>query len=89
MDVLPPQRAEARTLVTLIDLRDIVAEGGHRFSVTSEMLDLGNRALAEATRADDLIVSHRLVGLLLSQLSENAHLGAVFDDLFDAAGSEI
>ena len=27
-DVLPPQRADARTLVTLINLRDIEAEGG-------------------------------------------------------------
>ncbi len=88
-DVLPPQRADARTLVTLINLRDIVAQGGHGFSITSEMLDLRNRALADVTRADDFIVSDRLAGLLLSQLSENAHLKAVFDDLFDPAGSEI
>ncbi len=88
-DVLPPQRADARTLVTLINLRDIVAEGGPTFSITSEMLDVRNRALAEVTRADDFIVSDRLASLLLSQLSENAHLQAVFDDLFDSAGSEI
>ena len=88
-DVLPPHRADARTLVTLINLRDIVVSDGGGFSITSEMLDLRNRALAEVTRADDFIVSDRLAGLLLSQLSENAHLQAVFDDLFDAAGSEI
>jgi voltage-gated potassium channel Kch len=88
-DVLEPQRADARTLVTLINLRDIVAGAGHGFSITSEMLDLRNRALAEVTRADDLIVSDRLASMLLSQLSENAHLKAVFDDLFDTAGSEI
>lgn len=88
-DVLPPQRADARTLVTLISLRDVAASEGATFSVTSEMLDLRNRALADVTQADDFIVSDRLAGLLVSQLSENAHLGAVFDDLFAASGSEI
>ena len=63
-DVLPPHRADARTLVTLINLRDIVVSSGGGFSITSEMLDLRNRALAEATRADDFIVSDRLAGLL-------------------------
>jgi voltage-gated potassium channel Kch len=88
-DVLAPQRADARTLVTLVNLRDIVADAGHGFSITSEMLDLRDRALAEVTRADDFIVSDRLASLLLSQLAENARLKAVFDDLFDSAGSEI
>ena len=50
------------------------------------MLDLRNRALAEVTRADDFIVSDRLVSLLLSQVAENRHLKAVFDDLFDPGG---
>ena len=88
-DVLPPPRADARTIVTLVNLRDIVAAAGYGFSITSEMLDVRDRALAEVTRADDFIVSDRLASLLLSQLSENAHLKPVFDDLFDAAGSEI
>ena len=38
----------------------------------SEMLDLRNRALAEVTRADDFIVSARLVSLLMAQVAENA-----------------
>lgn len=88
-DVLEPQRADARTLVTLINVRDIVASAGYTFSITTEMLDLQNRALAEVTHADDFIVSDRLASLLMTQLSENAHLKAVFDDLFDTAGSEI
>ena len=88
-DVVEPQRADARTLVALVNLRDIVAETGYRFSITSEMLDLRNRALAEVTRADDFIVSDRLASLLVSQMSENRHLKAVFDDLFDTSGSEI
>ena len=50
------------------------------------MLDLRNRALAEVTHADDFIVSARLVSLLMAQVAENAHLNAVFADLFDQDG---
>jgi voltage-gated potassium channel Kch len=88
-DSLDVQRADARTLVTLLHLRDIAARTGHAFSIVSEMLDLRNRALAEVTRADDFIVSDRLVSLYLSQISENRHLAEVFADLFDAEGSEV
>jgi hypothetical protein len=41
------------------------------------------------TRADDFIVSDRLTSLLLSQVSENKWLNAVFTDLFDPKGSEV
>jgi voltage-gated potassium channel Kch len=88
-DVMEPQLADARTLITLLHLRDIASRFGHDFSIVSEMLDLRNRALAEVTRADDFIVSDRLTSLLLSQVAENRHLKAVFDDLFDPDGSEV
>ena len=39
--------------------------------------------------ADDFIVSDKLVSLLMSQVSENKYLMRVFEDLFDADGSEI
>ncbi|OGN86807.1 MAG: potassium transporter TrkA [Chloroflexi bacterium GWC2_73_18] len=88
-DTLDPQRADARTLITLLHLRDIAARLGHDFSIVSEMLDIRNRALAEVTRADDFIVSDRLVSLMLAQVSENKHLNAVFADIFDPEGAEI
>jgi voltage-gated potassium channel Kch len=84
-----PQEADARTLVTLLHLRDIADKAGRDFSIVSEMLDVRNRELAQATRADDFIVSDKLVSLLLSQISENKELAAVFADLFDPEGSEI
>jgi voltage-gated potassium channel Kch len=88
-DALEAQRADARTLVTLLHLRDMAAQAGNRFSIVSEMLDMRNRGLAEVTRADDFIVSERLVSLYLSQISENKALNAIFTDIFDAEGSEI
>ena len=48
-----------------------------------------NRTLAEVTRADDFIVSDQLVSLYLTQVAENKALSVVFDDIFDAEGSEI
>lgn len=83
------QQADGRTLVTLLHLRDMASRSGQDFSIVSEMLDVRNRELAQVTQADDFIVSDRLVSLLMSQISENAGLKAVFDDLFRSEGSEI
>jgi voltage-gated potassium channel Kch len=88
-DRYDPQRADARTLVTLLHLRDIASAVGHPFSITSEMADVRNRTLAEVTRADDFIVSDRLISLLLTQVAEEKQLNAVFAHLFDAEGSEV
>ena len=88
-DDLDPQMADARTLITLLHLRELGARHGYGFSITSEMVDLRNRDLAQVTKADDFIVSDRISSLILSQLSENANLKAVFDDLFDPEGAEV
>jgi ion channel POLLUX/CASTOR len=83
------QEADAKTLVTLLHLRDIAERDETPFSIVSEMLDLRNRELAEVTKVDDFIVSDHLVSLMMSQLSEDADLYAVFTDIFDPEGSEI
>lgn len=88
-DRLDAQAADARTLITLIHLRDLSAKFAHKLSITSEMLDGQNRDLATVTQADDFIVSERLVSLFLAQLAENKELAQVFADLFDADGAEI
>jgi hypothetical protein len=86
---MEPQEADAKTLVTLLHLRDMAEKDETPFSIVSEMLDLRNRELAEATQVDDFIVSEHLVSLMMSQLSENAELFDVFTDIFDPEGSEI
>jgi len=89
IDHLDPQQADAHTLITLLHLRDISEQQGDTFSIVSEMADMRNRALAEVTKADDFIVSDRLVSLMLSQISENKELASVFQDLFDPEGAEL
>lgn len=88
-DMLDHQRADARTLVTLLHLRDMESRRGSSYTIVSEMLDLRNRQLAEVTQADDFIVSDQLISLMLAQVSENKYLNAVFADIFDPEGSEI
>lgn len=84
------QQADAATLVTLLNLRDIeTLSGANRYSIVTEMLDMRNRELAEVTQADDFIVSERMTSLLMAQVTENKDLRALFDDIFDADGSEI
>ncbi|MFI5204736.1 MAG: hypothetical protein ACHQF2_09595 [Flavobacteriales bacterium] len=83
------QDADAQTLISLLHIRRIMEETGKDIKIVSEMLDLRNRDLAEVTKADDFIVSDKLISLLMSQVSENKYLMRVFEDLFDTDGSEI
>jgi voltage-gated potassium channel Kch len=88
-DDLELQRADAKVLIALLHVREIVDRSGKDVTIVSEMLDMRNRNLAEVTRADDFIVSGKLISLMLSQISENKDLNAVFQDMFDPEGSEI
>lgn len=88
-DNVDAQQADARTLITLLHLRDMAERSGRDVAIVSEMLDIRNRNLAEVTRADDFIVSDRLVSLMMAQVAENKALNAVFTDIFDPEGSEI
>jgi hypothetical protein len=83
------QATDTRTLVTLLHLRKIAETANAHINVVSEMIDVRNRELAEVTRADDFVVSNKLVSLMLAQASENENIGAVFADLLDEQGSEI
>ena len=85
----PTQEADAQTLITLLHLRSISENSENRLKIVSEMLDIRNRQLADVTRADDFIVSDKLLSLLMTQVAENKYLMRVFEDLFDADGSEI
>jgi ion channel POLLUX/CASTOR len=84
-----PNATDSKTLVTLLHLREIAEQSGHRFSVVSEMLDVRNRELAEVTGADDFIVSDHLASLMMCQVSENRELSTVFEDLISPEGSEL
>lgn len=83
------QRGDARTLLTLLHLRDMAKRQGASLNIVSEMLDDRNRELAESTDADDFIVSDKLVSLMMAQLEENPGLAHVFKEFLTSDGSEI
>jgi ion channel POLLUX/CASTOR len=88
-DDLEPQAADARTLVTLLHVRDILSGSDSATPVVSEMLDDRNRVLAQVAHVDDVVVSGEIVSLLVTQLSEDHRLEAVFEQLLGDEGSEI
>jgi voltage-gated potassium channel Kch len=88
-DTRAVQEADSCTLITLLHLRDMSEKLKQDFAIVSEMLDVQNRALAEVTHADDFIVSDKLISLIMTQVSENKQLNAIFTDIFDPDGSEI
>ncbi|MBT2541100.1 NAD-binding lipoprotein [Streptomyces sp. ISL-44] len=80
--------ADNRTLVTLLHLRAIAEAAQRELILTTEMSDDGNRLLAPAREGADFIVSGRLISVLMTQISESRYLADVFEELFDAEGSE-
>lgn len=83
-------RADARTLLTLVAFRRSQRDpDASPLRIVAEVLDQRNAPLAQASGADDFIVSDELTSLMLAQLSERAELAQVFDDLFDREGSVV
>ncbi|HCL56619.1 MAG TPA: potassium transporter TrkA [Spirochaetia bacterium] len=88
-DRIEAQKADAKTLMTLLHLREISEKQGKNFSIVTEMMDIKNRNLAAVTKVNDFIISDKLISLLISQISENKALNQIFEELFDAEGNEI
>ncbi|MFH8242813.1 NAD-binding lipoprotein [Streptomyces sp. NPDC018321] len=85
----PPDDPDNRTLVTLLLLRQLEEATGRDLPVVTELVDDRNRALAPISPAADVIISGKLIGLLMSQISQNRHLAAVFEELFSAEGAGV
>lgn len=58
-------------------------------TIAHEVNNFLSLELAEVARADDFIVSDRIVGLLLAHASDNPRLVEVFDELFSSESNEI
>lgn len=87
---LSPGDADARTLLTLMALRQQWPKGHPpEVRLVAEVLDQRNVRIAELAGVDDFIVSDQLASLMLAQLSERVELREVFDELFDAEGASI
>jgi len=83
------QEADSQTLISLLHLRDLLGIKNSQVRIVSEIMDVRNRELASVTKADDFVVSDKLISQLVSQVGESKELVDVFNDMFDADGSEI
>jgi voltage-gated potassium channel Kch len=88
-DHVAPKRAGARSMLTLLHLRDIAAKSGSEIAIVSEILDKEDTDLVRNAGVNDVVVSDEVLSLMLTQVAENRHLAGVFRQLFQAAGSEV
>lgn len=88
-DALSLDEADARTLLTVLALHAHPRQSADRLRIVIELLDQNNASLAEATGADDFVVSNQLTSQMMSQLSENPELAGIFDELFRPEGCSI
>lgn len=83
------READAKTLISLLHVRDILNREQKTLNIVTEMADIQDVELAKITKEDDFVVSDILVSLMIAQLSENSELKTVFESLFNPDGSEL
>lgn len=88
-DSLDEETSDARTLLQLIFLREILKKAEKPFSITSEMNRSENQRLAAMDMIEDFVVGSNIVNLIMAQVSENRELAILFQDILDEDGSEI
>lgn len=81
--------ADARTLLTLMLVREATKAAGGVEGILTELLEPAAVDLGENSSGGDFIVSQKLISLLMAQLSESPHLSDVFADLFDSGGVRV
>jgi len=81
--------ADARNLITLLHSRRIIEKSDRKITIVSQMLDDRNRAVADQAKADDFIISEKLISQYMAQLSENKLLFTLYNEFFTSEGSEI
>ena len=83
------EKADAATLFTLINLREIRKQNEANFTILSEVLNSANADLISVEKLDDFVMSEKIIHLMLAQLSENPSLNEFFNELMRPEGSEI
>jgi Trk K+ transport system NAD-binding subunit len=83
------READAKNLISLLHVRDILNREQKTLNIVTEMADIQDVELAKITKEDDFVVSDILVSLMIAQLAENSELKSVFESLFNPDGSEL
>ena len=83
---------DSETIILVLLLRSIAEKSDRPTDSTKligEVMDSENQDLVARAGVNDFIISNKLVSMLLAQVSEEADIKRVYDDLFSEEGSEI
>ena len=83
------ETADSKTLLLLLQLRDITRKNNLHFTVTSEMRSTEDQELAEVTKVTDFVISSNITALMMTQISQTREQFEILDDLLSDSGSEL
>ena len=83
------ETADSKTLLLLLQLRDISRKNNLHFTVTSEMRSIEDQELAEVTKVTDFVISSNITALMMTQISQTREQFVILDDLLSDSGSEL
>lgn len=87
-----PEKVDSDTLMILLILRKIrknLGKSKDDTKILTQILNSENQELIQQTDVDDFIISNKMITKILAQLSEQPRLKYVYEELFQAEGSEI
>ncbi|MBC8308926.1 MAG: hypothetical protein H8E83_00250 [Planctomycetes bacterium] len=87
-DSLGVNDADGESLLTLIQLRDLIQSKDLDVNIACELLNTHNRELVATEQNEDYVASEDLVAKNLVQIAENEHVEKVFKTLLTADDSE-
>jgi hypothetical protein len=87
-DELDVDEADGESLLTLIQLRDLIQSEGLEVNIACELLNSHNRELVATESNEDYVASEALVAKNLVQIAENDKIERVFKVLLTADDSE-
>jgi len=95
-DDLVAQQVDSANIVTLLLLRNIfknapeeARESARSTKLITEILESQNQPIVAQAGVKDIIISNQLVSMIVAQVSEDANIKGVYDDIFEEDGSEI
>lgn len=82
---------DSETVLLLLQLQQLFKQQPDKptTKLIAEVLDSRNRELITQTGTNEFIISNRLISMIAAQLSENADMRFVYDQLFSEDGSEV
>ena len=83
------EEADARILMTLLQLRYLSEKKNYHLNVTSEMLKVENQEIAQAANVNDFVISSNITSLIVTQICQERELKQIFEELLREEGSEI